>query len=122
MARRTIPAALMASLLLVACAGQPERPDAEMARAQTLIEQAEEHGAQERAAGELERARGKFRQAQSAIDDDENEQARRLALQAAADAEYAAARAGAAEARDAAEELDRTIRTLRDEAARGGRS
>jgi hypothetical protein len=118
MARRTLPAALIAGLLLVACAGQPERPEAEMARAQTLIDQAEQHGAQERAAAELERARGKYRQAEAAIEDRETEQARRLALQAAVDAEYASARAGAAEARAAAEELDRTIQTLREESAR----
>lgn len=118
MASRTGPFALMACLMMTACAGQPERPEAEMTRARTLIEQAEEHGAQQHAAAELERARGKYRQAESAAEDRELEQARRLAVQAAADAEYAVARASAAEAREAAGELDRTIRTLREESVR----
>jgi Domain of unknown function (DUF4398) len=114
---KTLLAALMASVL-VACAGPPERPVAEMTRARTLIEQAEERGAQERAGAELERARGKYRQAEAAIEDRDPEQARRLALQAAVDAEYAAARASSKQAREAAEEMDRTIRTLREEAER----
>lgn len=108
----------VAVLSLAACAGTPERPEAEFSRAQTLIQTAEQQGAQEFAAAELERARGKLGQAEISADEGKGEQATRLAQQAAVDAEVAAAKAAAGKARNAADELDESIEALRSEALR----
>lgn len=104
-----------AALVLAACAAAPERPEAEFSRAQTLIQAAEQQGAQEFAGAELERARGKLGQAEIVADKGDGKQATRLAQQAAVDAELAAAKAAAAKAGKAADELDRSIETLREE-------
>ena len=104
-----------AALILAACAAAPARPEAEFSRAQTLIQTAEQQGAQEFAAAELESARGKLSQAEIVADKGNGEQATRLAQQAAVDAELAAAKAASAKARKAADELDRSIEALRDE-------
>lgn len=117
MLRNQIPAAILAAVI-AGCAGTPERPTAEITRAQTLIEQAEEQGTQQFAAADLERAREKLRGAQSAVENDEMREAHRLAAEAAVDAEYAAVKAGSGEARQAAQELDRTLEKLREEASR----
>jgi hypothetical protein len=108
---------IAAMTILAACAGSPERPEAEFSRAQTLIQTAEQQGAQEFAGAELERARGKLSQAEINADEGDGEHATRLAQQAAVDAELAAAKAAAAKARQAADELDQSIETLRNEAA-----
>ena len=104
-----------AALILAACAAAPARPEAEFSRAQTLIQTAEQQGAQELAGAELESARRKLDQAGIVADKGDGEQATRLAQQAAVDAELAAAKAAAAKARKAADELDRSIETLRSE-------
>jgi membrane-bound lytic murein transglycosylase len=114
--RILIPIAAVTAI--AACAAAPERPAAEMSRAQTLIEQAEEQGAQEFAAADLERARQKLRQAETAVNDDEMAEARRLAAEAAIDAEFAAVKAKSGEARKAADEIDRSLESLREEASR----
>jgi flagellar biosynthesis component FlhA len=109
----------IAVMALTACAGAPERPTAEFSRAQTMIQTAEQQGAQEFAGVELERARGKLRQAETEANEGDTEQSERLAQQAAIDAELAAAKSAAAKARKAADELERSLETLRNEAARG---
>ena len=106
---------------LAGCAGTPARPEADFSRAQTLIQSAEQQGAPEFAAADLERARGKLSQAQIVAEQGNGEQAARLAQQAAVDAELAAARAAAAKARKAADELDQSLETLRSEAQRNPR-
>jgi Domain of unknown function (DUF4398) len=108
----------LACVVLAACAAAPERPAAELSRAQALVQTAEQQGAQEFAGAELERARGKLTQAEALADEGEGEQSLRLAQQAAIDAEVAAAKAAAGKSRKAADELDRSIETLRNEAAR----
>jgi Domain of unknown function (DUF4398) len=105
------------AILLAACAGGAEKPTAELTRANTLIEQAEERDAQEFAGEDLERARQKLQQAQAAAEEGDNELAQRLAAEAAVDAEFASARATSAEAKKAAEELRKSNETLRREAA-----
>ncbi len=116
MKRKQLAALLTATLLAAGCAGAPERPTADMTRASTLIEQAEKQNSREFAAAELEQARAKLGAAQRAADDGREAEANRLAMQAALDAEYAAAKAASNEAVKAAEELDRSIQTLRQEA------
>jgi hypothetical protein len=114
-----IVGAALAAVGLVSCAGEPERPSAEMTRAGTIIGQAEKDtDTQQFAAAELQQARDKLNQAEMASKDGRNAEAERLAMQAALDAEYATAKAGNGEAQKAAEELDRSLESLRQESAR----
>lgn len=117
--RRWIPAfALPLICFAASCAGPPERPVVELTRAKTLVDQAEKSGAPRFAAAELERARNKVAAAESAASNGEQETARRLATEAALDAEYAAALASAGEAKQAEQEIRKSVESLRDEAAR----
>jgi hypothetical protein len=110
--------AVLASLLALGCAGTPP-PDAEMARARTLISQAESSGAQRYAAADIDRARSKLAEAQAALSSKDFDVARMRADEAAADAELAAARARSSDAQRAAEEMQRSVDMLRQEAERG---
>jgi hypothetical protein len=112
-------AAVSAALAAAGCAPQVERPTAEMARASTLIDQAEKAGAQRHAAAELQQARDKLALADAAANDGKGDVALRLAMQAAVDAELAAARTASGEAQSAADEVRKSTETLRQEAARG---
>lgn len=118
MAYQRLTALAGLAVLMAACASAPARPEADFSRAQTLIQTAEQQGAPEFAAAELERARGKLNQAQIVAEQGNGEQAARLAQEAAVDAELAAAKAAAGKARKAADELDESIETLRSEALR----
>ncbi|HUG04878.1 MAG TPA: DUF4398 domain-containing protein [Steroidobacteraceae bacterium] len=116
--RRWIPAFALPLIFAASCAGAPERPVVELTRAKTLVDQAEKTGAPRFAAAELERARNKVAAAESAASNGEQETARRLATEAALDAEYAAALASAVEAKRSEEEIRKSVEALRDEAAR----
>lgn len=118
MQSRILSTAILTALLSGGCAGQPERPVAEMSRAKALIEQAEQQHAQQYAGAELERARQKLSQADAAVERGDTEEAARLSLQAAVDAELAAAKARSAEAKKSADELDQSVESLRQEASR----
>ncbi|HYH17159.1 MAG TPA: DUF4398 domain-containing protein [Azospirillum sp.] len=90
--------AVLAPFALAACAGDPV-PRAELGAAEQAIQNAEQAGAPQFAPVELELARSKMTAARQAAGDDRETQARLLAQEARADANYAAAkaRAGAAE-------------------------
>ncbi|HTL49053.1 MAG TPA: DUF4398 domain-containing protein [Steroidobacteraceae bacterium] len=119
MHRRTVTISAVAlAAALAACASEPQRPSAEMARAQTLIKEADKGNTQQYAAAELQQAHDKLNQAELASKDGRNAEAERLAMQAALDAEYATAKARNAEAQKSAEELDRSLESLRQESAR----
>lgn len=105
-------------LLLAACAGEP-RPAEDLARAQSLVEQADAANAQRYAAAELNAARDKLQQAQQADKDEKNDIARRRANEAAADAELAAALARSREVQQTVNEQQKDLDTLREEAKRG---
>ena len=115
---RTLPVLSLALIFAASCAGTPERPVMELTRAKTMIDQAEKTGAPRFAGAELERARNKVAAAEAAAADGEQETARRLATEAALDAEYAAALASAGEAKQAEVEVQKSVESLRDEAAR----
>jgi hypothetical protein len=104
--------------VLAGCASEPQRPSADMARAQTLIQEADKGNTQQYAAAELQQAHDKLNEAERASKDGRNEEAERLAMQATLDAEYATAKARHVEAQKAAEELDRSLESLRQESAR----
>jgi hypothetical protein len=118
-ARNGLFVAAAVGLLCVGCASRADRPDAEITRARTLIEQAEKAGAQQYAAVELDQARDKLRLATAAIEDGKNEVARDRANEAAADAELAQARARSGEAQKAATEVQQSTEALEREAGRG---
>ncbi len=121
MKSRSATAAALVAAMLGGCAGTPERPVAELARAETSIDQAAQAGAPQYAAADLNRAREKLQQANDAARKD-GDRARHLALEATADAEVAAAKAQQAKAEEAAAELARSVETLRRESARGSTS
>ena len=102
---------------LAACASGPE-PDAEMAAAELALDQAEDADAAARAPAPYALARDKLERARAAMADGENIEARRLAEQALVDAELAEAAARSVIARENAEELRKSIETLREELAR----
>jgi uncharacterized protein DUF4398 len=99
------------------CASTP-RPDPEITRARTLVEQAEKAGAQQYAAVELDQARNKLRLASAANQDHKYDEARARANEASADAELALARTNSGEAKKAAEQVQQSTETLRQEAER----
>lgn len=116
---RSITAALAVATttLFVGCAGAPERPVEELTRARTLINQAEQAGGQQYAAAEMKRAREKLQQADKAAEAGEKS-ASELAVEAAADAELAAAKVRQAKAEEAASEVTRSVESLRKESNR----
>jgi hypothetical protein len=85
---------------LAGCGGVPA-PEAEMSAAQTAVTGAEEADAAKYAPSDLDRARDKLMRAQAAMQEEENEEARRLAEEALVDARAAEAKARA----EAAQEL-----------------
>ncbi|MGH6900067.1 MAG: DUF4398 domain-containing protein [Geminicoccaceae bacterium] len=99
---------------VAACASDPA-PQAEMAAAEQAVQDAEEVNAAARAPGPYALARDKLERAREAMEEDENEQARRLAGEALVDAELAEAQARSEVAQDNAAELRASIETLRNE-------
>jgi len=99
---------------IAACAGDPA-PDAEMARADLAVSQAEDAHAGTHAPGPYALAQDKLERAREAVADGDNLAARRLAEQAAADAQLAEAQARSEVARQNAAALRENIGTLREE-------
>lgn len=118
---RSRPAAIVAAAMLigaVGCASTPDRPEGELATAAANIDQAQQAGAAEYSAAELAAAQDKLARARAAAERDETVTARRLAEQAALDAELANAMTRSRKAESAVDELNDTIEALRDEIAR----
>jgi hypothetical protein len=101
------------ALPLLALATSPH-PAAELARAHTLVDQAEQAGAQQFASSDLEAARNKLQRAEGKHTD--RDLAVRLADEAAVDAEVAAARTRAAKAQSALTQVNAGTESLRHEA------
>jgi len=115
---KVLGAAASASFLLIACAGAP-RPAEELARAKSLVQQADAANVQRFAAVELNQARDKLQEAQRADTEEKNDVARRRANEASADAELATALARSREAERAVQEQQKSIDQLRREAMQG---
>jgi hypothetical protein len=114
-ARRVLCAVTL--LALAACASGPP-PDDEIAAAEVALTEAADADAMERAPAPLALARDKLERAQRAVADGDNREAARLAEQALADAQLAAAEARSMTARAHAEEVRTSIETLREEVSR----
>lgn len=114
-----LPAALAAAVLsatsaLGGCATEPQ-PTAQLVRASTLVSEAEKDQAQRYAAADLQRARDELSGARAAESDGKYDSARRLADRAAADADLASARAASGKAQQSADEVHRSIDTLKEQ-------
>ncbi len=120
MYRSSIVVSILGLSILAGCASAPPRPIAELAKAQTLIEQAERNRAQQFAAADLDRARDKLRRSDVALNDRKGDLAQRLAAEAAIDAEMALARTTTAQAEKSAAEVTASVEALRNEAQREG--
>ena len=117
--RRLLSAALLASGALVAgCASGPSRETiADLARAQTLVAQAQTSGAQQYAGADLQAARDKLQQADQLAHHD-SQHAGWLANEAAANAQLASARTQSARTQQTLENSNQSLQMLREEAER----
>ena len=113
--RNMIFLAIASALGLSACGTEP-RQIAELSRAHTLVEQAEQAGAQQFAPADLDSARNKLQQAEQKHTDDEL--AARLSQEASIDAQVALARTRAAKAEQALAQVNAGSETLRQETNR----
>jgi hypothetical protein len=111
---------LFTSVLAAGCATQGDVPSQEMTMAHTLVEQADKANAQRYAPADLQRAHDELSSAEKAVADKRYIEARRYAENAQVDADLASARASSGEAQRAAEEVNRSIDTLRQETNRQG--
>ena len=118
--RSMLPIVFGAATLLAGCGGVSEMTKERVARSETALRQAQQTvGNSEAGAIELQRARDELAKAREALDDEKEQPAMRHAQQAELQAELAVAKSQSASARKAAEELQASIRTLRQEAERG---
>ena len=118
------PSALR-SLALVAlvavasgCASSKPPPTAQLAESRTVIAQAEQTGADRYAPLELRKAKQKLDEAERLASKGDYDSARRMAEQAAVDAELAETLAQSQKAQAAVQEIRATIEALRQEIRR----
>jgi hypothetical protein len=102
---------------LGACSAGPD-PKPEIESARTLISQAEQSGAPEFAGADMQAARDHLQRAEESDRKHRDDDAQRYAAQAAVDAKLAMGRTAAAKAEQAAEQAQRGVDALRQEANR----
>ena len=107
-------AAILAALLLTACASTPE-PIGELASARTALRSVNNAEVRRLAPVQLDRASSKLERAQAAMKAENYAEARRLAEESLADAELARAQTNAILAQRNARELEQSIQVLRSE-------
>jgi len=107
---------IASALALSACASDEHRQVAELSRAHTLVEQAQQAGAQQYAGADLEAANNKLLVADNKKTDEEV--ALRMATEASLDAQVALQRTRAAKAELALAQVNAGSDTLRDETTR----
>jgi hypothetical protein len=118
--RAGLPVLIAVAGLLAGCGGVSEMTKDRVARSDTAVKQAQQTvGNSEAGAVELQTARDHLEQARRALDAKKEEPALRHAQRAELSAELAVAKAQSSSARRAAEELQASIRTLREESERG---
>jgi hypothetical protein len=97
------------------CATQPPIPSEQITKARALVEQADKADAQRYAAADLQRAHDELSNAEKAVNERKYADARRYAEDAEVDADLASARSSSGEAQRAAQEVNRSIESLRQE-------
>jgi hypothetical protein len=100
------------------CATEGPVPTQQLTQARTLVEQADKADAQRYAPTDLQRAHDELSSAEKAANDHKYDDARRYAENAQVDADLASARASSGAATRAAEEVNRSISSLREESER----
>jgi hypothetical protein len=105
-------------LFLTGCASVPP-PKETLSKAEVSIHNAERAGVAEYEPELLSSARTKLSQAQKQVDEDENEEASRLAEEALAEAVLANAKTEAAKQAKQLDEMKKTIEALKQETLRG---
>ncbi len=110
------PSAVLASLLLAGCASEPPREL--LSQADLAIQNAERAGTSQYEPALLSSARAKLNRANKKVDEDENDEARRMAEEAIADANLANAKAEAAREAKQADEMKKAIEALKQESSR----
>ena len=106
--------------VVAGCSSVPEVTKERVARSETNVQQAEQTvGRSEAGAVELQRAKDNLERAQAELRNEKRAPAERYAQLAELDAELAVAKSQSAAARRAADELLASIKTLREEVARG---
>jgi hypothetical protein len=110
--------AFLSAGLGAGCATQGPVPTQQLTVARTLVEQADKANAQRYAPADLQRAHDELSSADKAVADHKYDDARRYAESAQVDADLASARANSGEAAHAAEEVGRSIDSLKEESDR----
>lgn len=106
-------------ILLSACASSQKTPAvADVAVSRAAVDNAASAGAAELAPDELQAARDKLMRANQALAAKDYRTAQDLATQASADAKLAQSKANSSKATNAANELQESIRVLREELSR----
>jgi chromosome segregation ATPase len=106
--------------VVAGCSSVSEVTKDRVARSETTVQQAEQTvGRSEAGAVELQRAKDNLEQARAALNKKQPKPAERYAQLAQLDAELAVSKSQSGAARRAADELLASIKTLREEAARG---
>jgi predicted outer membrane protein len=114
----TLPAIVtVISVTLSGCSTTP-KPVAEISAAKTALTSAESEEAIKYAPVRMDRARQKLKRAQYAISNENYKEAKRLAMEAQADAELAKAITAKTETDQAVTELENSIKVLREEIMR----
>ncbi|HET9695036.1 MAG TPA: DUF4398 domain-containing protein [Steroidobacteraceae bacterium] len=107
-----------AAVLLAGCASTPPAPTAQIEAARQAINDAERAQAAQHAAPELGQARSKIAAAEAAVQNEDMDDAARLAEEARVDAELADARTAAVKAKMANDEIRRANSAVLDEMQR----
>lgn len=104
-------------LLLTACASTPP-PTKEISEAERSMVDAEQARVAQHALPELQEARSKLAEARIAIQNEEMDRAKRLALEASADIKLASAKAELAKAETVNTDMQKNIHVLKEEMQR----
>lgn len=110
--------AALACVAAAGCAAEGPKPNDELTKAHTVIEQADKGNAQRYAAADLQRAHDELSDAERYAGQKKHKEARYFAQRAQADADVAVARGNSAEAANAAQEVAQSNSTLQHEAQR----
>ncbi len=113
--------AIAALLALGACASQKTPATADVAVSRAAVENATSAGAADLAPAEMQSARDKLMRANQALAAKDYGVARDLANQASVDAKLAQSKANSTKASNAADELQQSIRVLREELDRNSK-
>ena len=123
MSMRTFMLCVSVALLGVpagGCASEQAKPTEELTKARSVIQLADKGNAQQYAPADLQRAHDELSSAERAASERKYEDARQFAEKAEVDADLAAARANSAAAQHSAQEIRKSLETLKQESARSG--